>query len=165
MTHQGFGKPNPSTYVVEPYCLKMFKQRWYMLAYSPGTNDMRIYGLDRILAIEPTTQKYKIPAHFDAELYFKNTYGVSFADEQPEEIKIKIEAYQANFLRSLPIHTSQEEIECNDKFSIFRYFVVPTFEFMQELRKYGSELEVLSPQSLRDEFIDEAGSLYSKYYG
>ena len=135
-----------------------------MLAYSPGTDDMRVYGLDRIQAIESSTEKYKIPKDFDAERYFKNTYGVSFADDQPEEVKVKISAYQANFLRSLPIHASQEEIECNDEFSIFRYFVVPTFEFMQELRKYGSELEVLSPQSLRDEFIDEAGSLYIKYY-
>lgn len=165
MTYQGFTKGYPATFIVEPYCLKMFKQRWYMLAYSPGTDDMRVYGLDRIQAIESSTEKYKIPKDFDAERYFKNTYGVSFADDQPEEVKVKISAYQANFLRSLPIHASQEEIECNDEFSIFRYFVVPTFEFMQELRKYGSELEVLSPQSLRDEFMDEAGSLYSKYYG
>ena len=164
MTYQGFTKDYPATFIVEPYCLKMFKQRWYMLAYSPGTDDMRVYGLDRIQAIESSTEKYKIPKDFDAERYFKNTYGVSFADDQPEEVKVKISAYQANFLRSLPIHASQEEIDCNDEFSIFRYFVVPTFEFMQELRKYGSELEVLSPQSLRDEFIDEAGSLYSKYY-
>ena len=164
MTYQSFTRQKPATFIVEPYCLKMFKQRWYMLAYSPGTDDMRVYGLDRIQALESSTEKYKIPKDFDAERYFKNTYGVSFADDQPEEVKVKISAYQANFLRSLPIHASQEEIECNDEFSIFRYFVVPTFEFMQELRKYGSELEVLSPQSLRDEFIDEAGSLYSKYY-
>ena len=164
MTYQSFTRQKPATFIVEPYCLKMFKQRWYVLAYSPGTDDMRVYGLDRIQAIESSTEKYKIPKDFDAERYFKNTYGVSFADDQPEEVKVKISAYQANFLRSLPIHASQEEIDCNDEFSIFRYFVVPTFEFMQELRKYGSELEVLSPQSLRDEFIDEAGSLYSKYY-
>lgn len=164
MTYQGFTKDYPATFIVEPYCLKMFKQRWYMLAYSPGLDKTMIYSLDRIHALEPTTQRYKLPKDFDAERYFKNTYGVSFADNQPEEVKVKISAYQANFLRSLPIHASQEEIECNDEFSIFRYFVVPTFEFMQELRKYGSELEVLSPQSLRDEFIDEAGSLYSKYY-
>lgn len=164
MTYQSFTRQKPATFIVEPYCLKMFKQRWYMLAYSPGIDDMRVYGLDRIQAIESSTEKYKIPKDFDAERYFKNTYGVSFADDQPEEVKVKISAYQANFLRSLPIHASQEEIECNDEFSIFRYFVVPTYEFMQELRKYGSELEVLSPQSLRDEFIDEAGSLYSKYY-
>ena len=163
MTYQGFGKPHPSTFVVEPYCLKMFKQRWYLLAYSPGTDDMRVYGLDRIQAIEPSTEKYKIPKDFDAERYFKNTYGVSFADDQPEEVKVKISAYQANFLRSLPIHASQEEIECNDEFSIFRYFVVPTFEFMQELRKYGSELEVLSPQSLRAEFAADAEYLHSIY--
>ena len=164
MTYQSFTRQKPATFIVAPYCLKMFKQRWYILASSPGLDKMRVYGLDRIQAIESSTVKYKIPKDFDAERYFKNTYGVSFADDQPEEVKVKISAYQANFLRSLPIHASQEEIECNGEFSIFRYFVVPTFEFMQELRKYGSELEVLSPQSLRDEFIDEAGSLYSKYY-
>lgn len=165
ITHQGFGKAYPSTYLVEPYCLKMFKQRWYMLAYSTGTDDMRVYGLDRIQAIEPSTEKYKIPKDFDAERYFKNTYGVTGMDEEPEDIEICIDAMQANYLRTLPLHSTQEEIERNDDYSIFRYYMVPSFEFMQELQKYGSNVQVISPESLRSEFAADAESLNNIYSG
>ena len=163
MTYQSFSKPEPSTYNVAPYCLKMFKQRWYMLAYSPGKDRTLIYSLDRIHALESTQQKYTLPKDFDAEHFFRNTYGVSGTDEEPETVEIKIEAYQANFLRTLPLHSSQEEIERQEQFSIFRYNIVPTFEFIQELRKHGSVLEVLQPQWLRDEFREELECQLSKY--
>lgn len=164
MTYQGFTKDYPATFIVEPYCLKVFKQRWYMLAYSPGLDKTMIYSLDRIHAIELTTQqKYTLPKDFDAEHFFRNTYGVSGMDEEPETVEIKIEAYQANFLRTLPLHSSQEEIERQEQFSIFRYNIVPTFEFIQELRKHGSFLEVLQPKWLRDEFRKDLEYQLSKY--
>lgn len=156
MTYQGFGKPRPYTFPVEPYCLKMFKQRWYVLAYSPDIDKMRLYSLDRIHAIEPTKQKYKIPASFDAERYFKNIYGVSELEGTPELIKISLDAYQANFLRTLPLHPSQKEEETYDDYSVFSFCLYPNFEFKQELYKYGSDLEVLEPQWLRDEFHQNA---------
>ena len=77
MTYQGFGKPRPHTFPIEPYCLKMFKQRGYVLAYSPGIDQTYLYSLDRIHAIEPTTQKYKLPKGFNAETYFKDAYGTA----------------------------------------------------------------------------------------
>lgn len=163
MTYQGFAKPEPSTFIVEPYCLKMYKQRWYMLAHSPGKDVTLIYSLDRIHTLEPTTKKFKLPSGFDAEFYFRNTYGVSGMEDQPEEVEIKIEAYQANFLRTLPLHASQMEVEREEQFSIFRYNIVPSFEFKQELRKHGSVLEVLKPQWLRDEFRDDLQYQLSKY--
>ena len=163
MTYQSFTKDYPSTFIVEPYCLKVFKQRWYMLAYSPGLDKTMIYSLDRVHAVEPTTQKYKLPKGFNAEAYFKDAYGVSGMEDQPQEIEIKIEAYQANFLRTLPLHSSQEEIERQEQFSIFRYNIVPTFEFIQELRKHGSVLEVIKPQWLRDEFRKDLEYQLSKY--
>ena len=163
ITHQGFGKANPSTYLVEPYCLKMFKQRWYMLANTPERGRTLVYALDRIIAIEPTKRKYKLPDDFDAEAYFMNTYGVTEMEGKPQEVKISVSASQANYLRTLPIHPSQQEIEHNDEESIFRFFIVPSYEFCQELRKYGSELEVLSPEPLREQFALEAEELYGMY--
>ena len=163
MTYQGFTKDYPATFIVEPYCLKMFKQRWYMLAHSVGRDKTLIYSLDRVHALEPTTQKYQLPKDFDAEFYFRNVYGVSGMEDQPQEVEIKIEAYQANFLRSLPLHPSQTEIERQEQYSIFRYNLVPAFEFKQELRKHGSVLEVLKPQWLRDEFRQDIEYQLSKY--
>ena len=163
MTYQGFTKDYPATFIVEPYCLKMFRQRWYMLAYSPGLDKAMIYSLDRVHAIEPTKQKYKLPKDFNAEAYFKNTYGVTGMDEEPEVIEICIDAMQANYLRTLPLHSSQEEIERNDDYSIFRFHMVPSYEFLQELRKYGSDVEVISPESVRAEFREDTESLYRIY--
>lgn len=163
MTYQGFTKDYPATFIVEPYCLKMFKQRWYMLAYSLGLDKTMIYSLDRVHAIEPTKQKYQLPENFDAERYFKDTYGITGMDEEPEVIEICIDAMQANYLRTLPLHSSQEEIERNDDYSIFRFHMVPSYEFLQELRKYGSDVEVISPESVRAEFREDTESLYRIY--
>ena len=163
MTYQGFGRTEPSTYPVAPYCLKMFKQRWYMLAYSPGKDRTLIYSLDRLHALELTDEKYTLPADFDAESFFRNTYGVSGMEDDSETVEIKIEAYQANYLRTLPLHSSQEEIERQEQYSVFRYNVVPSFEFVQELRTHGPVLEVLNPQWLRDKFRKELEYQLSKY--
>jgi len=163
MTYQSFTRQKPATFIVEPYCLKVFKQRWYMLAYSPGLDKAMIYSLDRVHAVEPTKQKYKLPKDFNAEAYFKNTYGVTGMDEEPEDIEICIDAMQANYLRTLPLHSSQEEIERNDDYSIFRFHMVPSYEFLQELRKYGSDVEVISPESVRAEFREDTESLYRIY--
>ena len=163
MTYQSFTRQKPATFIVEPYCLKVFKQRWYMLAYSPGLDKAMIYSLDRVHAVESTKQKYKLPKDFNAEAYFKNTYGVTGMDEEPEVIEICIDAMQANYLRTLPLHSSQEEIERNDDYSIFRFHMVPSYEFLQELRKYGSDVEVISPESVRAEFREDTESLYRIY--
>lgn len=163
MTYQSFTRQKPATFIVEPYCLKVFKQRWYMLAYSPGLDKAMIYSLDRVHAVESTKQKYKLPKDFNAEAYFKNTYGVTGMDEEPEDIEICIDAMQANYLRTLPLHSSQEEIERNDDYSIFRFHIVPSYEFLQELRKYGSDVEVISPESVRAEFREDTESLYRIY--
>lgn len=163
ITYQGFDKTHPSTFVVEPYCLKMFKQRWYLLAYSPDMDRKLVYALDRMHEVEITKQKYELPNDFDAEFYFRNTYGVSFAEEQPEEVKISISAGQANYLRTLPLHPSQKEEERNEEYSVFSYYVVPTFEFCQELYQYGSDVEVLAPEKLRQEFARDAAKTNKMY--
>ena len=163
MTYQGFDKTHPSTFVIEPYCLKMFKQRWYLLAYSPDMDRKLVYALDRMHEVEITKQKYELPNDFDAEFYFRNTYGVSFAEEQPEEVKISISAGQANYLRTLPLHPSQKEEERNEEYSVFSYYVVPTFEFCQELYQYGSDVEVLAPEKLRQEFARDAAKTNKMY--
>ena len=163
MTYQGFGKPHPYTFPVEPYCLKMFKQRWYVLVYAPDIDQMRIYSLDRIHAIEPTKEKYQLPDDFDAEAYFKDAYGTADLNYEPVEVKISISAKQAPYLRTLPLHNSQEEIETNEEYSIFRYFIIPSYDFKQELYKYGSDVEVLAPESMRNEFAEDAEKTNNMY--
>lgn len=164
MTYQGFGKPRPFTFPIEPYCLKMFKQRWYVLAYAPDIDKLYVYSLDRIHAIEPTKRKYQLPEDFNAEAYFRNLYGINGIDKEPEEVKISISADQAPYLRTLPLHSSQEEIGQDDKGGvIFRFYIVPSDDFQQELYKYGSDVEILAPKWMRDDFAKDAGKTNERY--
>ena len=78
-------------------------------------------------------------------------------------VRISVDAHQANYLRSLPLHTSQEETERNDDYSVFQYFIVPTYEFIKELLSYGGALEVLSPEWLRKEMKQEAQTMNETY--
>ena len=163
MTYQGFGKPRPYTFPVEPYCLKMFKQRWYVLAYSPDIDKMLLYSLDRIHAIEPTKQKYEIPDSFAAEKYFKHAYGVTVLDGEPSRIVISIDSGQADYLRSLPLHPSQKEIEPINGYPAFSFYVYPSDEFQRELYAYGSYVEIHEPEWLREEFAKDAQKVNEMY--
>ena len=163
VTYQGFSKEKATTFLVEPYCLKMYKLRWYLLGFSHGLDKIRIYSLDRIQSMEQTAQKYKLPKGFDAEAYFKHTFGVSGMELPPQTIEIRVQAFEANYFRALPLHDSQTEVERNEDYSVFKYTIVPTFEFIQELRRQGAKLEVLSPQWLRDDFGKEAAALLNIY--
>lgn len=162
MTYQSFSKTHPSTFTVKPYCVKVYRQRWYMLGKSE-VSELRMYSLDRIVELQPTGKHYRLPANFDAEAYFAHMVGVSDAMNKPEIVTIRVSRKQADYLRTLPIHDSQHEEERNKDYSIFRYFVVPNFEFVQELRAQGSALQVLEPQWLADRMKSDSEKVTDLY--
>jgi predicted DNA-binding transcriptional regulator YafY len=161
MTYQSFGKSEPSTFEVEPYCVKLFEQRWYMLGKSEGYDDLRLYALDRIKALEPTERKFKLPKSFDAEKFFADYYGIIIGDEEFDvgPVALKVDSWQSKYLRTLPLHHSQVEVERNDEYSIFEYRLCPSFDFRQKLLSMGGSVEVLAPAELiakvREEGIAE----------
>lgn len=165
ITYKSFHSAEPSTFVLAPYCVRVFRQRWYVLGTSEKGKELRLYGLDRIIDTKRTTIPFVLPEKFDAEAFFANGYGVTVDKRKPEMVRISVDAYQANYLRSLPLHTSQEETERNDDYSVFQYFIVPTYEFIKELLSYGGGLEVLSPEWLRDEIRQEAQTMNKIYNG
>ena len=161
--YQSFHSAEPSTFILAPYCVRVFRQRWYVLGTSEKGKELRLYGLDRILNAEQTTTPFVPPENFDAEAFFANGYGVTVDERKPEIVRISVDAYQANYLRSLPIHPSQEETERNNDYSVFQFFIVPTYEFIKELLSYGGTLEVLSPKWLRKEMKQEARTMNEIY--
>lgn len=155
ISYQNFFNDNPWNFDIEPYCLKLFRQRWYVLARSPYDNKMRIYGLDRIIELSQTDSRFTLPSDFDADIVFENSIGIIIGtDDKPVDIKFKVTNDQQNYIRSLPLHTSQKEVHCESDYSVFTIHVKPTFDLIQEFLKYGENLEVLSPLRLRSEIAD-----------
>ena len=119
MTYQSYTRDEAKTFEVEPYCLKAFKQRWYLVARSPYYDKVMIYALDRVHWLEVKDKGFKYPKGFIPEEFFEDCYGI-IADQNidVETVKIKVSAGQANYLRSLTLHQTQKEIERNDEYSI-----------------------------------------------
>ena len=157
MTYQSFGKSEPSTFEVEPYCVKLFEQRWYMLARSERYPEPRVYALDRIHALEPTKRKFKLPKKFDAAKFFEDYYGIIIGDEDFDvcPVALKVDSWQSKYLRTLPLHHTQVEVECNDEYSIFEYRLCPSFDFRQKILSMGSSVEVLAPAELIAKVCEE----------
>lgn len=153
ITYKSFWSEKERTYNVQPLCIKLFRQRWYLVVRydKPGYSPW-VCALDRILLLEKTEETFTMPKDWDAEEYFDGFIGVlCYNDCNKETVKIKVSTSQANYLRSLKLHESQEEVERNEDYSIFTYYLRPTYDFMQELLWNGEEVEVLEPQWLRDE--------------
>ena len=155
MTYHSFHREEPSTFEVEPYCVKLFEQRWYMLGMS---DKRRIYSLDRIKALEPTERKFKFPKKFDAAKFFADHYGIIVDDEAFDvgPVALKVDWWQSKYLRTLPLHHSQVEVESNEEYSIFEYRLCPSFDFQQKLLSMGGSVGVLSPMLLKEKIREKA---------
>ena len=137
-------------YHVEPYALKYFRRRWYLLG-KYGDNPLRVYALDRMLDIDIEFEDFTLPADFDAADFFNSCFGIIVGDEEPQLIQLKVDAFQANYLHSLPLHHSQKVVEQTKEYTIFSYFLRITYDFKQELLALGDTTEVLYPKALRKE--------------
>lgn len=166
-THKRFDSDAPHVFYLSPLCLKVFKQRWYVLGNCTELDGMidpkspKMYSLDRVVSLELMEKTFKRPKNFNAREYFAPFYGVFCGNElKAELVRVRLESEKdAMYLRTLPLHASQAEPEpC-----IFEWHVAPTFDFVQQLRTYGSKLEVLAPQWLREKFAEEAKKLYEMY--
>lgn len=169
ITYQGYKREESNTFVVHPYCVKMFKQRWYMLAFCPYYNKMMTYALDRIIDIwKLDGETFEMPHGFNSEEYFANYYGIiSGTGTDLYTVKLKLSKKQANYLRSLPLHKTQKEVERTDEYSIFTLQLCPVLDFQQEILSMGEEVEVLEPIWLRKEIagkVKKTWNIYNNQY-
>ena len=140
MTYKSFWKPDEYTVEVGPYFIKIFRQRWYMIASVPSRNVLRTYALDRILSLEATENTFSMPEDFNPKEYFQNSFGVILDEKYPPEfIELKVYGTKRDYFRTLPLHHSQKEIKTEEDYSIFQYYISPTYDFIQEILSHGYE--------------------------
>ncbi len=161
--HKKFKDDESKTFEVEPYCLKVDKKRWYVLAKKIDGDKKKTYALDRIQNLEITDNTYIYPEDFSPRLYFENSFGIyPNEDKEIEKVVIKATNPALNYIRTLPLHHSQKE-EKHEEYSIFKYKIKIDDEFKSELLKWGSSIKVLQPLSLRDDIVKEIKELSEIY--
>lgn len=163
MEYQKYTRLEADTYTLRPYAVKEFARRWYIVAYCVEREALRVYGMDRILSLEITDRKFEMPKNFDVDTLFATSFGIYLPEGPGQSITFKTSPTEAKFLRDLPIHDSQQELAADSDSVTFSVFVCPNKNLIMEFCKYGSRIEILSPESVRNEVATElkkAAELY-----
>ena len=164
--YQGYSMGEDRTFEIEPYFIREFKRRWYLYGHKDydGDTEPHMYALDRMLEVEVMTDTFMMPEDLDAKEWFRSLYGVrKYRDMKREKVLLKVYGKQVQFFRSLPLHSTQEEVEAKRGYSIFSYYLAPDYDFKQDIFSYGDKVEVLEPETLRTSIAGTIEILNSKY--
>jgi hypothetical protein len=168
------GEGESEKYIFHPYCVKLFENRWYVIGLCPKKktaedDGIRKFSLDVIQEFTIHKDNKCNPIHFDedfdAKAYFDKYYGIytGVEEKEPMDIKLKVDVERAKYIRELPLHHSQKEVNESSTFSIFTYHLIPAADFYQALLHHGPHVEVLAPESARNkmkELIREMAKMY-----
>lgn len=153
------------TFHIQPYALKVFNRRWYLLGYLKEQEGLRTIALDRILDLKVLKNSFKLPEDFDVRKFFADVVGV-YVNEDLPVTKVKIRAYgvQAEYLRSTPLHKSQSESHSkHGEFAEFTYRLCITPELESQLMAMGENVEVLEPETLKEKMKKRINKMYNLY--
>lgn len=141
---------------VEPYALKEYQYRWYLIAKDCRKDALRIYALDRIKEIEMLNVSFQYPKSLDIEKLYQHCYGIMLPDKMdkaPEKIQMWVDSYQARYFMTVPLHNTQRIIEQKDEEVLIEIEVYITEDLIMDLMKYGPLIEVIKPNKLKNELI------------
>ena len=144
------------------YALKLFHQRWYLLALN-DEDQMRIYALDRMTSLSVTEERFMMPENFSAQEYFAEYYGVLTDDTPLTHLVVRAHQWMPDYLRTLPLHHSQRELSSGDGYTDFSFEVRPTSDFMGELLKFGNGIEILEPVNIRERMRQKIAETLKRY--
>ena len=150
---------------IQPYALKVFNRRWYLLGYIKEKRALRTIALDRILDLKILSTSFEVPEDFDARKYFANVVGIFVNNDLPvTKVKIRTYGIQADYLRSTPLHKSQSEGRSKYReFAEFTYRLCITPELVSQLLAMGDKVEVLEPEELRGKMKERIKNMFNCY--
>lgn len=162
-TYRPYTRLNPTKdVIVEPYFLKIFKQRWYVTGRNVKDDKIKTYALDRMEDVKIEDDTFVVDKSFDLESYVRDTFGIVFSQGEPKEVVLRADTRQSKYLRALPLHHSQREV-MHDEYSLFYYKLRLTSDFVQELLSYGPNIQVVSPPELKAMVVTQLRDALAKY--
>lgn len=162
-TYHAFDSEQPKKYSIQPYALKEFLGRWYMVALLAGKTAVIKFGIDRITALTVTETKFKPNKAIDLAAYFSRMIGIIDNGAERETVVLSFMPFQANYIRTLPLHWTQREILTTNKEVQFEYFLLTNYELLQKILSYGGEVKVIQPIDLQKEHKEALKGALARY--
>ena len=164
LIYQSYKHPEPYDCHFQPYAMKVVRQRWYVLGFLIESKGVRTIALDRIQSLETTKKKFTVPKDFSAKDYFMNSVGIWVNEEdKPQKVVIRSSPVMADYLRSLPLHWSQKEINATDKYVDFEYHVCINHELVLSMLRMGKSVVIKEPTILKKIILSETKSIINNY--
>ena len=162
-TYHRYGSSKDNTFALDPYCVKLFRRRWYLLGrYRNGK--MSVFSLDRMENFQMLETRFVVDEDFDAAEFFGECFGIVVGDgTKVERLVLRAYGTEANYLRDLPLHHGQREISNTDLYADFEFYMRPTSDFKGYLLSRGRWIEALEPQSLVDEIVEMHQDAINQY--
>ena len=162
--YQPFQKREISTYNLDPYLLKEYRNRWYLIGYHQSREAFLTFGLDRIRRVDPTEESFQTQDGFDPDKYFKHSIGITAQnDQEPVDVVLAFSPMQGKYIKSQPLHGSQKLLMDTEKEVRISLHVLPTIELEMQILGYGPGVQVLEPPFLREKIRKQIVSTLDQY--
>lgn len=163
-TYQKFWDDELSQRIVEPYALKEFKNRWYIIAKDSKDNDIKSFALDRLTQLEISKQTFEYPKNYSVEENYRYCFGIiSPNGESPQDIILAFDPFQGKYIKTLPLHDSQVILIDNSEEIRIKLRLCLTHDFLMELLSFGEYLKVIEPKILADKVKKSHEKAYKQY--
>lgn len=161
--YQKFKEDTPKKYVIEPYAIKEFDNRWYLVGLEEGKMQLYKFGIERILQLTVTTIKFKREKAVSTAEHFARMLGVNDQQKEREVIQISFTPFQTKYIETLPLHWSQKEVAKENGWITFEYYLIPNFELEQKILSFGMEAKVVKPLKLKKRMKHLLQSMLDNY--
>ncbi len=148
---------------VIPLLLKEYRNRWYLISYDQSKLKIITYALERMTELVISQEKGEKPINFNPDLFFKHAIGITSNEGKPEKIEFFADNIAARYIESQPFHHSQKIIAVGKERTKFELTILVSEEFIRSILSYGGEIEILKPQSLKEELIRRTSNLLKQY--
>jgi predicted DNA-binding transcriptional regulator YafY len=148
-TYHKFKNSDVSLRKLDTYGLKEHRGRWYVVGRDSKDNLIKSFGLDRIEKLMLHDEFYNYPSYFSMSEYFKYSFGIIRpTDQEPDEIIIECDALKGQYIKTYPLHHTQQIISETSISVTLKLYLYITFDLMMELRSHGNEIRIIQPTSL-----------------
>ena len=161
--YQSFRSETGSIRRLQPYLLKEYRNRWYLIGKSELKEEIRTFALDRMEELIKLENPFTIDSNFSAEVFFQYSIGITTYDGQPEKVIIEAEKVLSKYLLSQPLHHTQKLNSVENGKHTFSYLLLPSYELKMLILGFGKDLKVISPNSLVKDIQSEAKGILSLY--
>ena len=163
-TYQKFWEEELSQRLVEPYALKEFKNRWYIMAKDSKDNNIKSFALDRLTNLEITNLNYQYPDNYSIEQSYRYCFGIISPNvEEPQDIILSFDPFQGKYIKTLPLHDTQQVLVDNDEEIKIKLKLCLTHDLVMELLSFGDNMKVIEPKSLADQIKQAHKKAYRQY--